>query len=183
MNRTDTMIFPIRNMSRRRILGLIVCLLLTLLSGQTSTMRSQPRFALHIGFGGSGKQLVSLNAELRLLKFDSLSIVQSLRVSTGYGLQLQNANFLPVEIRTVFFHGTHHIDLYGGCSFQTVWVKDGYEQTRHLAYSALNPTFGAGYRFEGQQGGFSGRFCLGGFYSIGGAEMLPIVTFSIGYAF
>lgn len=149
----------------------------------TTEMFAQPRCSVQLGAGGLSLHWLSVMLEVNAFQFPKEFVIQSLRISSGYGLPMFNAQYLPVEMRLVGLQGTNHIEAVIGCNIQVRWTEGADDGWRDFASSALNPTAALVYRFEPEDGGFFFRLGVGCVYMVTDQYVLPCGTGGFGIAF
>jgi len=148
------------------------------------TSRAQPDFSIQGGTFNLGWSWCHIGVEATIVKFDSQSVSQSLRIAASYGPPYLNATFVPIELRYILFHGSDHIDVVAGLLTQVAWEPDDPDDmTNWLTSSLFNPGGMLGYRYEKESGGFVFRIGVGCAYVISDRAILPSVVMDFGHSF
>lgn len=144
---------------------------------------AQKTLSVQVGGGATSMSWISFTIEAEIHSFDKESLVQSFAVSTGYGLPMFNATFIPMELHTILFHGNDHLDVALGANFQVRYKQPNSDGWKDLQYSPINPTSSLSYRFEPENGGFCFRIGLGAMYAVADAIFIPQSVIGFGWTF
>lgn len=145
-------------------------------------MQAQPDWSLQAGFGGLSFSWLAVHVEATVVKFDSTTTFQSIRVASGYGIRMLNATYLPLQSHLILFHGSDHVEVIAGLNVQIAWQPDS-GTFKEFSSSPINPTVALGYRYEHPRGGFVFRFGLGGMWHVADCVFLPCAASGIGVSF
>jgi len=144
---------------------------------------SQKTFSIQFGGGGTSISWLSITAEAKVLKFERSSIIQSLAVSTGYGIPMLNATFLPLDAHIILFQGNSHLDVTMGANVQVKYKQPNNDGWKDLQTSAVNPTGSMSYRYDPEDGGFCFHIGLCAMYAVNDSWFIPMVVSGIGWSF
>jgi hypothetical protein len=144
---------------------------------------SQKPYSIQVGGGATSMSWLSFTIEAKIHAFDKESLVQALAVSTGYGIPMFNAAFVPLDLHGLFFQGSNHVDVTVGANIQVNYKQPNDDGWRDLQSSLVNPTASLSYRYESEDGGFCFRIGLGAMYAVHDARFTPQIVIGYGWTF